>query len=233
MLYQGTWMTNASGKLGTLIASRNRGGPYVRAYTVPADPNTTEQQAARASMAYLVNLWKTGLTATQRARWARYTLKVRRLNRIGELHSIGGFQEFIRGNMLRQYETQWLGGIALPDLTSPPSNGQAATPLTPVTVTGQNTVTATFDVNFNAADPWNAFSNGGIFVFVSTMFSPTKNWFRGPWTLVGAVNGGASSPLTCTGVALPVSGDRFFVKVTAQHGNGMLSVPQVVAVDVP
>lgn len=49
----------ARGSIGkTLVASKWRGVPYARQHVVPANPQTTAQQAVRTLFAYLREMWK-------------------------------------------------------------------------------------------------------------------------------------------------------------------------------
>lgn len=49
----------ASGQIAkTQVYSTWRGVPYTRRYTVPANPNTTNQQKTRSVFSYMSNMWK-------------------------------------------------------------------------------------------------------------------------------------------------------------------------------
>ncbi len=62
----------ASGQIGqTLVASKWKGRPYMRRYTVPANPNTTEQQNTRTAFSALQSMYKT-MPAEVTAAWDAY-----------------------------------------------------------------------------------------------------------------------------------------------------------------
>lgn len=64
----GMMMTGGSGKLGFHVASKNRGGAYVRTKVKPANPRTTYQQNVRSVLSTNSQAWR-GLTEDQRVAW--------------------------------------------------------------------------------------------------------------------------------------------------------------------
>lgn len=62
----GMMMTDARGKLGGQVFSKNRSGAYVRTKVTPVNPRTTFQQASRSILGILSAGWS-ALTDTQRA----------------------------------------------------------------------------------------------------------------------------------------------------------------------
>lgn len=232
MLFQGTMITNASGRLGDTIWSRNRGGPYARAYVVPTDPATSEQLAARNSMNHVVVRWQTVLTAAQRAAWAQFSIAVPRVNRIGERRPIGGFPEYVKANLLRRYELTWLGALGLSDVDDPPTNGHGATPLTMPTVASVSTLDGTVEVHFSEDDPWWN-QQAGMYIWGAPASTLTINWFRGPWTLLSATGFHGSNPATFGLGYTPASGQRLFFKARVNDEQGQNSTPLYFRYDVP
>jgi hypothetical protein len=232
MLFQGTMITNASGRLGDTIWSRNRGGPYARAYVVPTDPNTSEQQAARNSMAHVVNRWQTTLSPAQRTAWSEYSRGIHRPNRIGERRSVGGFPEYVKANFLRRYELTWLGVLGLPDVDDPPPKGHGATPLSMPTVASVSTLDGTVEVTFNADDPWWS-QQAGLYIWGAAASTVTINWFRGPWTLLYAGGFHASNPATFGLGYVPASTNRLFFKARVSDEWGQPSTRAYFRYDVP
>ena len=53
----GSIVADIAGKVGDEIYSRNRHGPYVKAYAVPVQPDTASQIAARAGMTNTIREW--------------------------------------------------------------------------------------------------------------------------------------------------------------------------------
>lgn len=64
----GMMMTDARGKLGGQVFSRNKGGAYVRTKVTPTNPQTPDQQGARALFGSISQGWS-GLTENERQAW--------------------------------------------------------------------------------------------------------------------------------------------------------------------
>lgn len=64
----GMMMTDARGKLGGQVFSKNRSGAYVRTKVTPVNPRTSFQQSNRALLGSLSSNWS-GLTSEERTEW--------------------------------------------------------------------------------------------------------------------------------------------------------------------
>lgn len=64
----GMMMTDARGKLGGQVFSKNRGGAYVRTKVTPTNPQTTFQTAIRTTFAGFSQAWS-GLSEAVRSAW--------------------------------------------------------------------------------------------------------------------------------------------------------------------
>lgn len=64
----GALVTDGSGKLGGHVASKNRGGSYLRTKVKPANAQTPAQQNARNRLSTFAQGWR-GLTELQRESW--------------------------------------------------------------------------------------------------------------------------------------------------------------------
>lgn len=64
----GMMMTDARGKLGGQVFSKNRGGSYIRTKVTPSNPQTQAQAQVRSNLATLSSGWNS-LTADQIAQW--------------------------------------------------------------------------------------------------------------------------------------------------------------------
>ena len=62
----GMMMTDASGKLGGQVFSKNRGGSYVRTKVTPTNPQSTAQMSIRGIFASISSRWSS-LTEAQRS----------------------------------------------------------------------------------------------------------------------------------------------------------------------
>lgn len=64
----GMMMTDARGKLGGQVFSKNRSGAYIRTKVTPSNPQTQAQAQVRSNLATLSTGWNS-LTASQIAQW--------------------------------------------------------------------------------------------------------------------------------------------------------------------
>ena len=64
----GMMMTDARGKLGGQVFSKNRSGAYVRTKVTPVNPRTAAQPLSRSILGTLSASWS-GLTEVQRRSW--------------------------------------------------------------------------------------------------------------------------------------------------------------------
>jgi len=85
-------------KVGALIYSRNKGGAYTKAYAVPTNPNTTDQQAARFRFFTAQNAWGT-ITEAEREAWNRQAFEFPIQDNLGRSIQLSGYNLFIRLNL--------------------------------------------------------------------------------------------------------------------------------------
>ena len=64
----GALVVDGRRKIGGQVASKNRGGAYMRNKVTPVNPQTAAQTAIRNRLAGLSQAWR-ALTAAQRAAW--------------------------------------------------------------------------------------------------------------------------------------------------------------------
>lgn len=102
MLFRGIVVGAASGKLGAMVASHNKGGQYMRARVVPSGAVASAQQAiVRNAVASLSAAWGTELDDLQRAGWSEYALQVPGTNALGDTIQLSGQNWFIACNVPR------------------------------------------------------------------------------------------------------------------------------------
>lgn len=100
MIYDSPIFADARGKLGNMVFSRNASGPYVRPYKIPANPQSSNQQANRINMAEFSNLWPT-LTDQQQQGWNALAKRQRPTNSLGKPSTMSGLNLYVRQNMNR------------------------------------------------------------------------------------------------------------------------------------
>jgi hypothetical protein len=102
MLFRGAFGGGAtSGKSGSVVASHNSGGQYLRARTTPTNPRSPFQTAVRDGVRWLARAWSTVLSDAQRNAWNLYGQTVGSVNRLGDAIKISGIAAFQRANVAR------------------------------------------------------------------------------------------------------------------------------------
>lgn len=89
----GMMITDGRGKLGGHVASKNRGGSYVRTLVTPTNPRTVLQQSIRASFGYFAKAWA-GLTDADRAQWKEFADLHPRKNSVGNDYTLSASAMF-------------------------------------------------------------------------------------------------------------------------------------------
>ena len=201
MLFKGTWIGAASGKIASNVASHNRGGQYLRQHVIPTDPNTERQQAMRIAMSSAAEDWGT-LGQDYWDAWARFASSVRRSNALGDEGHRSGFNEFIRWVVPRLFAHNVLGtGWAnYPAIPAGPQIQLTESPECDVIDDG-----ATFEVKFDNSLPWASDPDSGLMVYIAARrgaHEPPVNdfilaqnhYWRGPWYLAGVIRGNEIPP---------------------------------------
>jgi hypothetical protein len=110
----GAAIVDGRGKIAGYVASKNRGGSYLRVKVTPSNPSTVSQQAARARLTNFSQEWS-GLTQAQRDSWNNAVTGFAKTDIFGDLRNPSGFNLYQRLNNLIAI----VGGTAI---TVPPSN---------------------------------------------------------------------------------------------------------------
>lgn len=97
MKYLGLLSSAASGKLGGVVASHNRGGSYFRGHVVPVQPRTPSQTVNRNQLAAFSAAFKS-LTAAQVAGWNSLASTVTLKDALGNSYNPTGQQLFVSCN---------------------------------------------------------------------------------------------------------------------------------------
>ncbi len=87
------------GKLGGLVFSANKAGPFVKSWGKGANPRTTSQTGQRQVLTAFAQSWK-ALTAGERTGWDTYAALAAqdKTNSLGETYSISGFNWYVAIN---------------------------------------------------------------------------------------------------------------------------------------
>ena len=119
----GAMVVGARGTAGGLIFSANKSGPYVRAWSKGANPQTSLQQSQRATLGDLAGRWR-DLTVAEQDDWIDYADDAAQelTNSLGETYFISGFNWYVRINL---HLLQAAGGVR----DDAPTNTRPALPI--------------------------------------------------------------------------------------------------------
>ena len=221
MKFKSALVTEASGSIGGMTASRNRGGQYLRARAVPVNPNTPQQQAIRGFVASLTSGWNSLLTSDQRSSWDEYALNVPLPDTLGEPRNVGGLAMYVRSNVPRLQ-------AALPQVDDAPTTFNLGSFTNPSFGTFAAT-TNDFAVTFTAADAWANEDDSAMLLLGSRPQNPAVNFFKGPYRFAGLIAGDAitppTSPATIVNPFAFAVGQRVFVQARISRVDGRLTLP--------
>lgn len=223
MLIDSALFSRGSGSLGGLTLSHNAGGIYLRARTMPVNPNSPDQQDIRAALASLVNRWTTVLTAAQRSAWENYAASTPLPGPLGDAREVSGQNMYIRGNVERARMATPLADDA-PVIFNLGSFTLLTTPV--ADVTGQ-----TWKCTYDNTDEWANEDDARMVAYVSRPQNPTINYFSGPFRYAGFVPGNSTTPPTPPlSVTLPftvVADQRVYARMIVTRADGRLSNDQI------
>lgn len=217
MLFKSALLTQASGSVGGITASRNRGGMYFRARAIPVDPNTPAQATIRAILGSLVNRWINTLTIGQRNNWDVYAANVPLTGPLGDPITVSGMNHYVRANTPR---SQILATI----IDDAPFIFDTGT-LGPVVALSAIQATQTVSWSVNDLDDWNI-ADGHIIFQQSRPQNQTINFFRGPYRFMNSFEGPQISPIAGPAVFPFVADQRLFFRVRASLADGRLTQTQ-------
>jgi len=93
----GALIVDGRRKIGGQVASKNRGGAYMRNKVTPVNPQTASQTEIRNRLASISQSWR-ALTAAQRAAWNGAVANFARTDIFGNLKNPSGFNLYQRLN---------------------------------------------------------------------------------------------------------------------------------------
>jgi hypothetical protein len=211
--------TQVSGSIGGTTYARNRFGAYKRSRTVPVNPQSDAQVAARNRVANLSQAWSETLTANQRAAWDVYAAAVPWVNKLGQAVFITGFNHYVRSNAARL-----AAGLARVD--DGPTTLELATPEGALAVTATE-AGQTLSVTFDDAAAWCDLDGAFESVQMGIPQNPGRTFFGGPWRLCTPILGDSVAPPAspvAPAVPWPIAeGQRLWVRTRIGLPDGRLS----------
>lgn len=181
MKYIGLVSSDARGKNGGNVASRNRFGTYLRRHVSGVQPRSASQQSNRQTFGAISGAWR-GLSAAQQQGWNTLATTITFKNTLGAAYSPTGAQLFMlfSRNLIRQGGTTYAAA---------PTNLPTIPPLT--------SITPTFSYGFSTASV--TLTNGGTGY-------PTTGTFSVAWS----TGTGAGGTYTATAGVITALTQTFF-----------------------
>lgn len=127
LIVPGSLAGQVSGRIGSVVYSHNRGGPYVRNGTVPTRVTSADALAAKARLAAASQAWQ-NLTDAQRLAWAAWAQVNPVVNRVGHSITLTGHAAYVALNSRLAQAGQ--AAITLPPVAEAPA------PLSALSATG-------------------------------------------------------------------------------------------------
>lgn len=228
-------LTQASGSVGGLTYSHTAGGMYMRARSIPVNPNTGNQLDVRAAMTALVTAWTETLSAAQRATWDLYGANTPTTNPLGEQIFLSGQNWYIACNTPRlQAQTKLGGAPAIARVDSAPIIFDRGTFTTPTFGATQD---VELETSFTNTDAWAGEVGSILLIYEGQPKNPSRNFFNGPYRLIGVVRGAVippTSPVAITAATIASLGYTFaqdqnlWVAYAVSRADGRLSTRRVV-----
>lgn len=217
----GGGIAGISGSIGGVTYARNRYGSYMRQRTVPVDPKSPRQLAARNNLQAVSQDWNASLDAAQRAAWDTYARNINVLNKLGETINLTGYNMFCRTNCFAL-----AAGISIID------DGPVIQELAPSDPSFDVAISAAaqeLSVTFDNTQDWANEAGGVMAIYQGSPRQNTRNFFDGPYRLLGTIDGDAvtapTSPATIA-VDYPVAeGQIVSVQARIMMADGRLSNP--------
>ena len=219
-------LSSASGSLGGTVFTHNKGGQCTRSKVIPTNPKTPLQQAVRAALGGLANMWST-ITAPNRATWTAYALAISLPDKLGAMRHISALAHFIRSNAVR---LNFIGADKIA-LNAPVINNIGATPaVASLAAEMQTDGGINFSADMTILDaPAATESDSYALVFLTGPQDPTITFPKVPYNYVDTVNIGTATtqPVTIDVTGYmgnnPAGGQALFAKVEISRADGRLS----------
>lgn len=206
-----------SGSMGATVYSHNRFGAYIRARSVPVNPNTSRQVAVRNAVRALTIAWQNTLTQAQRDAWETYAANVSWVNKFGDSVNLTGLNHYIRSNTPRVQN-------AIAAVDAAPTIFNIATAELELSATASE-ATQDLTIDGKAAAAWIGEADAWQFFSMGIPQNPGIKFFGGPYRQLTATPGAGPPPFPVViAAAFPFAEDqRVWVRSRIARGDGRLS----------
>ena len=206
-----------SGSIGGQVWSHNRSGAYIRARSIPVNPNTDRQVAVRNAVRSLAIAWDLILTQAQRDAWDLYADNVTWKNRLGQDVNLTGLNHYIRSN------TQ-LVALTFGRIDDAPTIFDLAAAELSLGCTASE-ATQQLSITFDDTEVWATEVGAYQHFLVGAPQNGGMSFFGGPWRYVTSVAGvtPAVSPKLATCPFPFAEGQRIWLRSRIMRADGRLS----------
>lgn len=169
----GSIIVAGSGKIGGHVASRNRGGAYLRTKVTPLNPKTPAQNAVRGNFSALSKQWS-GLATGLRLGWNNAVSDFAKTDIFGDLRNPSGFNLFVKLNTN-------LTNSAQANITAVPAK-------LPIIFSAINSVNFAIVAATGTITLGNVLNNGAkVIVFATPMLSQGTTYAKNQMRIIGTM----------------------------------------------
>lgn len=195
MKYKSALVTDLSGSIEGLTASRNKGGQYFRARVIPTNPQTARQSTARQAFTQVSQSWSQ-TSSSEKESWEQIAPLVPATGPLGQDVSLSGQQAYQKALTPVQFikTVDPSSNLTLP--TSAPTNPTGSPTSVSPTISGSDQVANTVTVAFEPTDPWANDDNGALEVFMKQPAPAGKKPQDMQERFVASIPGSSTTPPT-------------------------------------
>ena len=214
----GMMMTDASGKLGGHVFSKNRGGSYIRTKVTPSNPQSSAQMTVRGIFASISSGWSS-LTESARNSYRNFVADYAKTDIFGDLRNPSGKSLYQRLN-----QNLAISGQALLAQCVAPSEVPFANMVSAIcSIAG-----ATFNIETSGDT-----TGSKVVVWATPSLSQGKKFVKNSLRQISVVNGaeGLETNVFVDYVAkfgAPIAGANVYIGVRVINANGQASPLEVV-----
>jgi len=219
LIRPGGGVAQASGSLGGMVFSHNRGGQYVRARSSPVQPGGYYQEKIRGALSDASSLWA-GLSAGRKLAWNAWAQNNPVSNRLGDMIRLQGNAAFCEINTRQLFNTS-------PTILDPPVG---AAPQAPIYIVGTWDIGAGSTQITYTATPLGA--SEYLYIRGALLLSAGQNFVRNRLKFCGLSGAAQASPWDYQSVVEArlgalVVGNKLVLEVQVwDQSTGLVSVPR-------
>lgn len=176
----GAIIVDGRGKIGGHVASKNRGGAYLRTKVTPANEQSSYQQSVRNLFTALTQGWRS-LTQAQRDAWNAAVADYSRTDIFGDIRNPSGINLYQRLNNVLQSVGEAV--ISVPPLPSAVENVVASSVTAAVAIPAMSLL-------FAPTVP----AGTKVKIFATAPMSAGKNYVKSAFRAIGTMSPAAVSP---------------------------------------